>query len=601
MSMYNSIKNLFGLLPAKDRVKFAILVGLMFIGTVLELIGIGLIPLFVSAVADPGLLFNNQYTGPFLDSLGIDTARELLIAGGAALIVVFFVRGIYLIVLNYVKAGYIFGRFESIASELYKSYLYSPYTFHLSRNSAELVRNVTNEARYVAEFVLQPLLTILMHGITAAGIFFLLLFIEPLITLLTFLILGGGGALILKFQKNKMNKHGEIASRERSRLIQDVNEGLGGIKDLLLMNRQNHLLTKFRKVASNIKKAETFKVTSDQAVKPVMEFMAVGGMMLIALVMVFQDRPIAAIIPILALFGVAAVRLMPAISQIISRTTLLRFYAYALKPVCRDVMNHRKMEKFEKRHSESNEKLSFSSEIELEDISYQYPNADSYALSGIKLSIKKGEAIGFGGSSGAGKSTIVDVILGLLKPQIGTILVDGIDISGQLRSWQNNIGYIPQFIFLSDDTVRNNIAFGIPEKEISDDKIKAAVKAAQLQDFINTLPEGLDTVIGERGVRLSGGQRQRIGIARALYNNPEVLIMDEATSALDNETEKQVIDAIEQLKGERTIIMIAHRLTTVKNCDRLYLMEDGKIIGHGTYNELIGSSEKFKKLAMEEG
>ena len=599
--MLDSIKNLFGLLPAKDRVKFAILVGLMFIGTVLELIGIGLIPLFVSAVADPDLLFHNQHTGPFLESMGIETARQLLVSGGVLLIAVFLVRSIYLVVLNFFKAGYIYGRFESFATELYKSYLYSPYTFHLNRNSAELVRNVTNEARYVAEFVLQPFLTILMHGITAAGIFILLLLIEPLITLLTFIILGGGGALILKFQKNRMNKHGEIASFERSRLIQSVNEGLGGIKDVLLMNRQHHLLRQFRMFASNIKKAETFKTVSDQAVKPVMEFMAVGGMMLIALTMVFQGRPIATIIPVLTLFGVAAVRLMPAISQIISRTTLLRFYAYSLKPVHKDITQQRSVEENEKIQTGLDDQLRFTKEIKLAEITYQYPNSREIVLSGIHLTIKKGEAIGFVGPSGAGKSTIVDVILGLLEPQKGNILVDGTDIATQMRSWQNNLGYIPQFIFLSDDTVRNNIAFGIAEDEISNEKIRSAIEAAQLKEFIETLPEGLDTVIGERGVRLSGGQRQRIGIARALYNNPGVLIMDEATSALDNETEKQVIDAIEQLKGERTIIMIAHRLTTVMNCDRLYLLEDGKIIGHGTYNELIGSSEKFKKLAMEEG
>ncbi|MDZ7693112.1 MAG: ATP-binding cassette domain-containing protein [Balneolaceae bacterium] len=230
---------------------------------------------------------------------------------------------------------------------------------------------------------------------------------------------------------------------------------------------------------------------------------------------------------------------------------------------------------------------------------YSYPESSEQALDGVSVTIPKGKAIGFVGESGAGKTTIVDVLLGLMKPTKGKITVDGKDIHENLSGWQQNIGYIPQSIYLADDTLRQNIAFGLPKKEIDDEKIKQAVISAQLSKLLENLPEGLDTIIGENGARLSGGQRQRVGIARALYHNPDVLVMDEATSALDNITEKQVTEAIESLIGERTIIMIAHRLTTVMNCDRLYLMEEGRVIQEGTYDELVEKSSLFREMAME--
>jgi len=598
--MLDASKKLFELLSKKDRVKFVVLFALMLTGMMLEVIGIGMIPVFISSVADPDLLFNNRYAAGFLAFMGIEDSRELLIAGGITLVAVFLVKGAYMIGLNYAKSRFVFGRFQSITSTLFKTYLFSPYVYHLNRNSADLIRNVTNETSLISSCVLLPILTILMQSVTTLGIFVLLLVVEPVITLITFLVIGCGGVLFLKLLKNKLRMYGEVAVRERSRLIKGVNEGLGGIKYVAVTNRQNFFLNKFNHYLGNLKKAQIFASISGQTVKPVNEFIAVLGMMTIAFIMIYQGRPLTTVIPVLTLFGAAAIKLIPAITQIISQLATLRYYSHSLNPVYRDIMDKREMDSTTVLQAADDEKLSFESEIELRDVVFHYPNTAVQALNKVNLTIKKGEAIGVVGASGAGKTTIVDVILGLLDPQEGGIYVDGVNITTHKQRWQNNIGYIPQFIFLADDTIRNNIAFGIPEEEISDDKINAAIKAAQLDELIEALEDGIYTVIGEQGARISGGQRQRIGIARALYNNPDVLIMDEATSALDNITEKYVINAIESLKGKRTMIMIAHRLTTVMNCDRLYMMQNGKIVSEGSYDELLKTSGYFREMALKE-
>jgi len=381
-------------------------------------------------------------------------------------------------------------------------------------------------------------------------------------------------------------------------MIQGVNEGLGGFKDVTVMNRKKMFFNKFKEYVNNLTEAEIFKGTAKASSKPIIEFASVFGMIFIAFAMIWQDRPISTVVPVLTLFGAATVRLMPAVNRVVNQLTGLRYYIHALSPVHADLTSMEEYYLETKESSNNNEKLKFNNSIIVKDLWYKYPNTEDFVLKDINIKVPKNSAIGFVGSTGAGKSTIVDVILGLLSPDKGKVIVDETDISENKRAWQNNVGYIPQFIYLSDDTIRHNIAFGIPEELISEKKINAAIEAAQLEDFIQDLPEGIDTVVGEEGVRLSGGQKQRIGIARALYDNPDVLIMDEATSSLDNVTERKVISAIEALKGERTIIMIAHRLTTVENCDVLYMMKDGKVIEKGTYDELLESSYDFQKMKL---
>ncbi|MEX2600594.1 MAG: ABC transporter ATP-binding protein, partial [Balneolaceae bacterium] len=554
---------------------------LMFVGAFLEVLGVGMLPGFVAIIATPDRVFDVELLAPVLKYLNITDGGDLLVLGAITLILVFLLKNGYLIFFRYIEARFVFRRYASVGSQLFDRYMSAPYSFSLARNSSELLRNVTSEAHLLISAVLSPALKMLKDAIMIAGIFLLLVFVEPLISLLVFILLGGASTLLLKALRNRMKSYGKQALLDRHMLIRAVNEGLGGLKDVIVLNRENWFVKRFNKHVNSYARSQLFKQVAAGSTKPVIETIAVGGMLGIALLLYLQGRSLEVIIPILTLFGAATLRLMPAIQEIVTCYNNLRYHIYSVEPVHRDLMELPVRTK----DSSASGKLAFRNVIRFEQVGYHYPNANAQAVDEINLSIRRGEAVGFVGPSGAGKTTLVDMLLALLEPQEGEITVDGTPIFENPSAWQRNVGYIPQFIFLSDDTIRRNIAFGLPDHEIDKEAVQSALEAAQLTDLIQDLEKGLDTVIGERGVRLSGGQRQRIGIARALYHNPSVLIMDEATSALDNVTEKYVIDAIEQFKGERTIVMIAHRLTTVQYCDMLYFMNDGRVTDQGTYED----------------
>ncbi|HPK05937.1 MAG TPA: ABC transporter ATP-binding protein, partial [Bacteroidales bacterium] len=387
--------------------------------------------------------------------------------------------------------------------------------------------------------------------------------------------------------------------RYRREMLRAARQGFGGIKDARVLNRENEFIEIFRSMARKSSRLQQNRVFISMIPKPMIETLAVTGVILIALLMVLQGRPIENVVPILTLFAVAIIRLMPAIQQITQTLTDIRYHLPSVNAVYDDLMYLRPFNKQFEKDRRKKDKLELKNNITINNIFYQYSNSSEQAINGISLTIPHGKAIAFVGSSGAGKTTIVDVLLGLLEPQQGEILVDGKNIYESISAWQRNIGYIPQFIYLGDESLRRNIAFGLSDKIIDEEEVLRTVKLAQLEELVAQLPEGLDTRVGERGTRLSGGQRQRVGIARALYNDPQVLVMDEATSALDNITEQQIIDSIENLKGERTVIMIAHRLTTVMNCDMLYFMDKGKIIDQGTYQELLERNKLFREMAKE--
>jgi ATP-binding cassette, subfamily B, bacterial PglK len=401
----------------------------------------------------------------------------------------------------------------------------------------------------------------------------------------------------LSLTQKRMRRYGRMAQTYRKEMIKTARQAFGGIKDARVTNREPFFISKYKHVAYESSQLQRHKTFIGQIPRPVVETIAVAGIMSIAVVMHLQGRPIANIIPVIALFGVAIVRLMPTVQQMTKLLTDLRYNIYSVNPIYDDLTALKKYSEEFKTDRRRKAKTTLTNTISIRDLHYQYPGSEEQALNGVSLDITKGKAIAFVGPSGAGKTTIVDMLLGLLEPQKGEILVDGENIFDSISAWQRNIGYIPQFIYLSDDTMRRNIAFGIADDKIDKEKMLRAVEQAQLSELAARLPKGLDTVIGERGTRLSGGQRQRIGIARALYHNPQVLVMDEATSALDNITEKQIIDSIDALKGERTIVMIAHRLTTVMNCDVLYMMDQGRIVDSGTYNDLLVRNAGFREMA----
>jgi ATP-binding cassette, subfamily B, bacterial PglK len=325
------------------------------------------------------------------------------------------------------------------------------------------------------------------------------------------------------------------------------------------------------------------------------ETIAVAAMLGIAAFFTLKGRPTAEVVTTLALLGFAAIRFVPSANRLVSATLGLRWGTSAINAVYNDLVA---LESTVSKPPEPQPVERFSDAIELRDVGYLYTGAASRSLNGVSLSIPRGSAVGFVGPSGAGKTTLIDVILGLLTPSEGKVLVDGVDLQEQISNWQRQIGYVPQTIYLADDSIRKNVAFGVSEAEIDDARVWQAIEAAQLSDMIQKLPDGLTTLVGERGVRLSGGQRQRIGIARALYHDPSVLVLDEATSSVDTETEQSIVDALERLRGDRTILVIAHRLTTVQNCDQLFFLRDGKLEANGTYEELFDVNRQFRSLAV---
>jgi ATP-binding cassette, subfamily B, bacterial PglK len=581
-----------------DKAKLAILFFLMVFAAFFEAFSLGILAGFVTVILEPETVLSIEMLKPFFEFFQIETAREILIYGAIFLILIFIIKNIYLIFFNYAQSLFVFNRYRHISRRLFSIYMHVPYTFHLTRNSAELIRNVTSEARVLTANVLLPLLRIMTEVVITIGIVTMLLVVEPLITMVSIFFLGGTSLFFLKFVRNKIQKHGQIALVERKKIIQTVDEGIGGFKDATVMGRQDWFVENFHKSMKKLAKAHVFQEVSRKIPRPIIETVAIVGMLIIVLFLLETGYTLVSLASVLALFALSLQRLLPAVDKIVGEYNSFRYYVYSLEPIYEDFKNLRKYEK-EQKEKESMKKLKFKNEIELENISFTYPKSEQDVLKNISCKIKKGTAVGIVGGTGSGKTTLVDLILGLLEPTKGEIKVDGENIKNNLKSWQRNIGYIPQFIYLSDDTIRHNIAFGVDEKEIDEKKVQKAAKMAQLNEFVDKLDLGLDTEIGERGIRLSGGQRQRIGIARALYHNPEVLIMDEATSSLDNVTEKYVIKSIERLKKERTIIIIAHRLTTVKKCDKLYIVKNKKIIDEGKYEELLVRNKDFKRMVEE--
>ena len=594
----SNLKKLIYILPKGDPLKFVVVFFGMMIAAVLEVAGIGMIPAFVAIVADPERVLQVQWLQPLIQALEINTSKDLLIWGSGALVGIFLIKSAYVITFNYFESRFIYNRRYLISHRLMSSYMQAPYTFHLQRNTAELLRNITQEINVISNIVITNLLKMTRESIITLAILGFLFSVEPLITLLIIGVSALGAGTFIMMNRNKMKQFGMEEQERRGEMIKAVQQGLGGIKDARVLNREENFINKFKTEAFESTRLMAYIRFIQQIPKPVVETTAVVGMLLISTFLVWQGRDISLIIPILTLFAMATVKLMPSIQLLSSMYTNLRYNLVSIEPIYDDL---KQLQEFRTRFlaDRSDESsLSLKKDIQIENIWYNYPDSEEQALKGINLNIKKGEAIAFVGESGAGKTTIVDLLLGLLEPQKGTVYVDGKDIQQSLSAWQRNIGYIPQSIYLADESLRNNIAFGILDKEIDDNKVQEAVELAQLETMIEKLPAGLDTVVGEDGTRLSGGQRQRVGIARALYHKPDVLIMDEATSALDNITEKQITKAIEALKGDRTLIMIAHRLTTVQNCDRLYLMNNGKIIDKGTYEELISKNDEFREMAM---
>jgi ATP-binding cassette, subfamily B, bacterial PglK len=596
--MRSTISRLSYLLSSREKRNGALLFMLMVVGALLEVIGVGAIPAFVGLISMPDRLLEYPVIARLYDTMGMESPQDLVLWGALGLIGVFVLKNLYLGFLAYIRARYSTNRQVSIANRLFQSYLHSGYTFHLQRNTAELLRNTNNEATGITGLVLLPLMSLLMEVMVLVFIFILLMAVEPFVTLITFGVLGAITVIFYRTTRRKIEELARSEQNYRKQAVQAVNQGLGGFKDARILGREAYFIRSYEESMTYMARAQRYKDVVSAMPRLFLETMAVIGMLGVAALLVFQERPLETIIPTLTLLGVAVVRLMPSFTRITGDITTLKWGERALAVVYDDVVEL-ESEYLQRNSQENAERVTFQDRIEVDHLTYSYPGAASEALRDVTLSIPRGASVGFVGRSGAGKTTIVDVILGLLTPTGGAIRVDGTDLQDRRAGWQRNIGYIPQHIYLTDDSIRRNVAFGIDDAEIDEAAVLHAIEAAQLSELVESLPEGLDTVVGERGIRLSGGQRQRIGIARALYHKPQVLVMDEATSALDTPTERHIVDALERLQGERTLIIIAHRLSTVRNCDILFMLEDGALIASGSYDELYETRADFRRMVGE--
>ncbi len=569
---FAALKGLWSLLPGHRKYEAIRLCLMLMAGMALEMVGVGLILPVIALLTKPDLIFQHAIVQKMSEYVDLPSQQNLVLIIMVMLVVVYLVKNLYLGFLVWVQSRFIYGMQSEMAQKLFAIYLKQPYTFHLQHNTAHLIRNVQSEIGMFINGFTIPTLLILAEGMVVVGLFSLLMFVEPLGTLAVFGLICTAGGVFYLFVRHRLLNWGQQRQFHEGARIKLLQEGFGGVKDVKLLSREADFLRQYAMHTQQSMKMGQRQYAMLQVPRLWLELLAVTGLAVLMSTMTLQGKPLEGFIPVLALFAAISFRLMPSANRMISAVQQLRFGIPVIKLLSKEFKLEQQAVQSVPVKTEA-----FNNQIELLDVSYQYPNTEKLALSHVTLTIRKGETIGFVGESGSGKSTLIDLMLGLLTPVSGAIRMDKHDITQDPRPWQCQVGYVPQTIYLSDDTLSRNVAFGIAEQDIDDAAVIRAIKAAQLESFVAGLPEGLDTIVGERGVRLSGGQRQRIGIARALYHDPSVLVLDEATSALDNRTEAEVMEAINALQGKKTILIVAHRLTTVKGCDRIYKLDHGKI------------------------
>lgn len=554
----------------KQKIKFCFLVFLISISGFMELVGISLILPFINVVINPDIIITNKYLAYIYYSLKIEDTTNFLIFLAFVLIVVYIIKNLYMLMVYYFQYKILYDAQKDISLQLIKFYIKQPYSYHLNINTSEMVRIVTQDTLNCSHF-LTNLFFFLTEYLVLILIISFLFFINKIITcvliVLFFIVFWG----IFKNLKPRLKIFSINNQQYHSGMIKWIQQALGAIKDIKVLQKEQFFIDKYYDSSVKFTSAQKYFSFLQQFPRLFIESLVVCVILLVIIFFLFKGIDATSIVVQMAVFAMAAFRLMPSMNRMQGAINTLMYYKPAINVVYRDLKNTKKTGYLE---YDENKSIDFKNEISVNNISYKYPNTEKYIFNNVSFKIKKGTSIGFIGPTGSGKTTIVDIILALLNPTEGSITVDKVDIHKNKKNWFPKIGYVPQFIYLTDDTIRNNILF-YDDMNVDEELLKTVIKQSQLEDFINSLPDKLETVVGERGIRLSGGQKQRIGIARALYNKPELLVLDEATSALDNETEKAVMQAIENLYGKITMIVIAHRLTTIEKCDNIFELKNG--------------------------
>jgi ABC-type multidrug transport system fused ATPase/permease subunit len=588
------IKKLFDLLTPRERRQTVLLLGMFLIMGLLDAAGVASIMPFMAVLANPQLVQTNVILSFLYKELGFTDTQHFLFALGVMIFVVLVVSIAFKAATAYAQLRFVLMREYAIGRRLVAGYLHQPYSWFLNRHSADLGKNVLSEVGLVVNGVLMPGMTLIANGVIALALLVLLFAAHFKLAVIVGVTLSVAYGLIYIVMSRFLSKIGRDRKKANQQKFTVLAEAFGAAKEIKIGGLEDEYVKRFSSPAESFARQQAIAATITLMPRYALEALAFGGVLLIVLYLMTGSQGLAAGLPTIALYAFAGYRLMPAFQQMYASLTQLRYAVPALNALHADLASLPSVDP-----SKPNvEGLVLTDAITLNDVCYAYPKANSDVIHDVSLEIRAKSTVAFVGSTGSGKTTIVDLIMGLLEPQAGMIKVDGVPIKHEsLRKWQRSIGYVPQQIFLSDDTVAANIALGVAPADIDIVAVERAARIASLHDFvISNLPNGYATTIGERGIRLSGGQRQRIGIARALYHNPQILVLDEATSALDNLTEHAVMDAVDILGHQMTIILIAHRLTTVRKCDQIFLLSYGRIEASGTYDELVRDSEIFRAM-----
>ncbi|WWR15413.1 ABC transporter ATP-binding protein [Lachnospiraceae bacterium JLR.KK008] len=577
----------------KQKIRLVWLVMILFAEIFLELLGVISVYPFIALILNPNMIQENRLLLMAYQISGAENNNDFFMIMAIGMIGIYIFKNAFNAFTSYKRTGFVFDTQREIGVRLMRSYMQEPYSFFLEKNSAVLMRGVGTDVAQFFNLVLQCLY---MFSDCVMMLIFggYMLYTDFILSVSMIVIMVLFVAIFVRWNKRRATFFGKETQKCSGKMTQWMQQAFGGVKEIKILRREDYFVDNYEKYCSQSNRMNRIFSFLNSIPHMVLECFCTAAILLIIALRVRNGANVAVFLPKMAIFAMALFRLFPRISRINGCLNSIIFSYPYMDSVYEalQVSEEHKYQRVQREQVGKNEnELSFEHDVTLENIHFVYPNTETEVLSGVNMSIQKGQAVAFVGPSGAGKTTLADVFLGILELKEGRVLCDGKEILNHADEWADKLGYIPQTIFLSDDTIRNNVAFGLEVDESVDDKVWSALEQAQLKEFVERLPEGLDTKIGERGVRLSGGQRQRIGIARALYTNPDILVLDEATSALDNETEAAVMEAIEHLLGHKTMIIIAHRITTVRNCDVIYRVDKGNI-EKVTYEQLQAEVEQ---------
>ncbi len=587
MNKFSTLKKLKNLLDPSQVKKVYYLIFLILVGILFEMVGLGVLLPILSFIINPDSLTKFTFFTNLIHLLNKPSESMLTLILLTFLTSFYVLKTTFLLYLNWERNSFSINISKILSQKLFKGYLNQDYSFHLQNNSSTLLKNIQGEVQLFTSFA-TAVINVSVEASFTFGIVLILIITEPKGAILVMFFLGISATLFSSFTKKKLRKWSFERQIHSTIINRSLIEGLSGIKDLIIFNRFGYFFDRYSKENEKLSKIITKVNFLGTVPRLYLEMLSILGISILIIV-ASTTKTSASLVPILGIFAAAAFRIIPSLNSIMSSVQQVRFSISTIDLLSDEFLKL----KIKKNDKEFVGDIKFNKLISIANVNFKFETTGRMILNNISLEILKGQTIGFIGISGSGKSTLIDILIGLHKPERGSILIDDVNINSNEVAWRHKIGYVSQTIFLIDDSLKKNIAFGIADKDIDENQIYKVIEASNLTEFVNQLPDSIYTHVGERGVRISGGQRQRIGIARALYNNPEILILDEATSALDIHTESEIMQTIQELKGNKTVIIVAHRLSTVSNSDKIFLMKNGEIIDSGPPSKVFPNFENI--------